>query len=308
MNELVLIDGATGYLGSHLTQQLINDGRRVRCLVSRQSNAKDIETLRHLDAEIKTGSLLNDQNISELFTGVSCAVHLIGSIAPRRGESLVDLHQTMSRRFAESCKAGGVKRIIMVTALGTGPDASSQYHRTKWLAEEEIRQSGLPFTILRPSLLVGRLVGRRDSKLVKRLMDLIENKPFVPLINGGANKIQPLFIKDMVEAMSKCAGGSYTGETIELGGSTVLSMYRFVETLEEIVGKRKPIINLSPQAGKLLASMMEMLQDVPTLSQDQVILSMSDNICQANGLNRLLGKDGSSLDVALNTYRECRKQ
>lgn len=302
---LILIDGATGYLGSHLTHQLISEGKKVRCLVRKGARAADIETLIKMGAEIRTGDLdaADEKESREFFKDVACAVHLIGSIAPRRNETFTGLHQTMSRRFVANARHENVQKIVHVTALGTREDAPSEYHRSKWLAEEEVRGSGIPFTILRPSLLLGKLVGHRDSKLVSRLINVIENKPFVPLVNGGKNKIQPLFIKDLVEAMSKCISHDYKNETMELGGSTVLSMRRFVEALEEIVGKRKPIINLHPGAGKLLASAMEMVQEVPTLSKDQVTLSTSDNICHDNRLPNLLGREGSSLDVALATYR-----
>ncbi len=303
MDEFILIDGATGYLGSHLTNQLRCQGRNVRCLVRKESSAEDVRVLSDSGAEIVRGSMADEQECEQFFQGARYAVHLIGSIAPPKGQTFVDLHQNLSRAFAQAAKRSGVQKILLVTALGTSADAVSQYHKTKWLAEEEVRKVGLRYTILRPSLLVGRLFGRRDSKLVRRLLQLIDDKPFVPLINGGANKIQPLFIKDMVEAASRCLSDSYDGETIELGGSTVLSMRRFVEALQEVVGKRKPIINLRPEAGKLVASLMEMVQEVPTLSKDQVVLSMSDNICQANGLSRILGTDGSSLDEALGTYR-----
>ncbi|MBX3137176.1 NAD(P)H-binding protein [Candidatus Obscuribacterales bacterium] len=300
---MILVDGATGFLGSHLTHKLTQEGRSVRCLVRKNARSEEVALLKKMGAQVVEGSLA-DPNAAEFFQGVEYAVHLIGSIAPKKGESFEDIHQALTRRFCELAKSAGVKKIVLITALGTASDAPSQYHRTKWLAEEEVRKSGLSFTILRPSLLIGRVIGSRNSKLVARLLGFIQNKQFVPLVNGGANKIQPIFISDCVEAISNCISDRHDGEIIELGGSTVLSMKRFVEELGAIVGKRKPIINLPPQAGKLLAAVMEMVQDVPTLSSDQVVLSLNDNICQSNGLATVIGRDGAALDVALETYRK----
>lgn len=299
---MILVDGATGYLGSHLTQRLLGEGRSVRCLVRKGARSEDVDVLRKMGAEIVEGSL-TDANAVEFFRGAEYAVHLIGSIAPKKNESFVDLHQSLTRRFVECAKQALCKKIILVTALGTAKDAPSKYHKTKWLAEEEFRASGLPFTILRPSLLIGRTIGARNSKLVSRLTELIQNKSMIPLVNGGLNKIQPIFIKDCVEAISKCISSEFDGETIELGGSTVLSMKRFVEELQRIVGKKKPVVNLHPQAGKLLAAVMELVQEVPTLSSDQVVLSMNDNICHANGLVTVIDREGSTLETALETYR-----
>lgn len=269
----------------------------------RNARAEEVALLREMGAQVVEGAL-TDSNASEFFDGIEYAVHLIGSIAPKKGESFDEIHQALTRRFCELARSAGVKKVVLITALGTAKDAPSQYHRTKWLAEEEVRKSGLAFTILRPSLLIGRTVGSRNSKLVARLLGFIQNKQFVPLVNGGANKIQPIFIGDCVEAISKCISDRHDGETIELGGSTVLSMKRFVEELGGIVGKSKPIVNLPPQAGKLLAAVMERVQEVPTLSSDQVVLSLNDNICQSNGLATVIGRDGASLNLALDTYRQ----
>ncbi|MDZ4832906.1 MAG: NAD(P)H-binding protein [Candidatus Melainabacteria bacterium] len=299
---MILVDGATGYLGSHLTERLLSEGRAVRCLVRPGARSEDVDLLKKMGAEVVEGAL-TDKNAAEYFNGCQYAVHLIGSIAPKKNESFVELHQSLTRRFVASARIALCKKIILVTALGAAKDAPSQYHRTKWLAEEEFRASDIPFTILRPSLLIGRTIGARNSKLVSRLTSLIQNKSVVPLVNGGLNKIQPIFIKDCVEAISKCISPEFAGETIELGGSTVLSMRRFVEELQELVGKKKPIVNLHPQAGKLLAAVMEMVQDVPTLSSDQVVLSMHDNICHSNGLVTIIDRQASSLDAALDTYR-----
>ncbi|MBX9668017.1 MAG: NAD(P)H-binding protein [Candidatus Obscuribacterales bacterium] len=300
--EKILVDGATGYLGSHLAEQLTGEGRAVRCLVRKGARTQDVEVLTALGAEVVEGQL-TDPDANRFFQGVKYAVHLIGSIAPRKNETFQDLHQDLTRRFVSCAKQEGLAKIVLVTALGTAAHAPSRYHQTKWLAEEEVRGSDLPYSILRPSLLVGRTVGNRNSKLVKRLFELIDTKLMIPLVNGGTNKVQPIFIRDCVEAISKCISPNYNMETIELGGSTVLSMRRFVEELEEIVGKRKPIINLHPQAGKLLAAVMEKVQEVPTLSSDQVVLSLNDNICSNNGLATVLDREGATLHVALETYR-----
>ncbi|MFZ8477601.1 NAD-dependent epimerase/dehydratase family protein, partial [Staphylococcus aureus] len=86
-------------------------------------------------------------------------------------------------------------------------------HRTKWLAEEEVRRSGIDYVILRPALIIGKTFGRRNSKLVDRYLHLIEKNNSVPLIAGGGNKVQPVFIGDVVAAVVKSLQ-SATGATI----------------------------------------------------------------------------------------------
>lgn len=300
-SELVVVDGATGYLGTHLINRLTSLGYKTRSLVRAGARKQDVELLAGLGSECHSSP--DGDGEKGGFEGASCAVHLIGSIAPQRGESFESLHTEATRQFVRAACAAGVKKLIHVTALGSAANAPSAYHRSKFSAEEVVRNSGLDYTILRPSLLVGHVIGTRDSKLIKRLLEIIGKKPVVPLINGGVNKLQPLFIGDMVDAVAACLGSDYNGETLELGGPNVVTMRQIAEMLQEIVGRKKPIINLPPALGKLMAGAMEAVQDVPTLSRDQVVLSLSDNICQANRLADLIGKEAVSLETALSTYR-----
>ncbi len=137
----------------------------------------------NLGATVHVGELIGaDGSSDQAFKGARVAVHLIGSIAPKRGVTHEVLHVEMTRAFVEKAKAGGVQSALMVTASGTRADAPSSYHSSKWLAERELLESGLASTILRPSLLIGRQVGRRNSKLVERLLKVISEKKAVPLV------------------------------------------------------------------------------------------------------------------------------
>ncbi len=305
----IVVDGATGYLGSHLVAALAASGAEIRCLVHKGAKAEDINVLKNLGAKVVVGELIgNDTSTGEAFKDATVAVHLIGSIAPKRGLSHELLHVAMTRAFVEKVKAGGVKSALMVTALGTRADAPSSYHSSKWLAERELLESGLLSTILRPSLLIGRQVGRRNSKLVERLIKVISEKKAVPLVNGGVNKLQPLFIGDMamaaVASIDRLSSGK--GEAVntplELGGAEVLPMHELVKQLMAVLGVEKPIVTLPYPIAMAAASVCQLFQDVPVISCDQVKLSMRDNICTDNRIEELLSAKPVPLSTALQVY------
>lgn len=305
----IVIDGATGYLGSHLAAALAASNADVRCLVHKGAKQEDIQVLNDLGAKVFVGELTaEDGEVARAFKDAGVAVHLIGSIAPKRGLSHDHLHRVMTDSFIEKAKAGGVKHALMVTALGTRQDAPSTYHSTKWLAEESLRKSGLSTMILRPSLLVGRQVGRRNSKLVDRLLKVINEKKAIPLVNGGANKLQPLFIGDMamaaVASIDKLTSGTndVPADPLELGGPEVLTMREFVKQLLAVSGVEKPIVTLPYPLAMAVASICQTFQDVPVLSVDQVKLSMRDNICMENRIEELLGTKPVPLSSALQVY------
>ncbi len=306
--EPVVVDGATGYVGSHLVAKLIADGQRVRCLVRPTADEADVGFLNSLGAQVVRADLSDPGgDAGKVFAGARAGVHLIGSIAPRKGESLAFLHEKLTGQIVEHCQRHGVARIVMVTALGTGPGAASRYHLTKWQAEELVRNSGLEYVILRPSLIIGRLTGRRDSKLVRRYSEIIGSGRAVPLINGGINRIQPVFVGDLVEALAACLTSESTLEsTMEIGGADVVTMREFVEALMVTLGIRKPIIGLPGLVASAIAGVCESFQPVPLLSRDQVTMAHEDNVCVENALVSVFGITPTPLAEALATYGKPR--
>jgi NADH dehydrogenase len=305
---IVLVDGATGYIGSHLVADLIRNELRVRCLVREGAHKDDISFLSGLGAEIVRSDLSElSAKTSEAFQDVSAAVHLIGSIAPKRGETFEDLHVEPTAKFAALCQKANVPKAIMVTALGTAANAKSHYHQSKWRAECILRDSKVPAIFLRPSLLVGRTTGNRDSKLVKRYCELIKTKKTIPLIGGGTNRIQPLFIDDMVAVLRKSiqmqAGGvGNDAHAFDLAGPNSMTMGEFVKDLMKVMGVERNLVAIPVPIAKLIAMLAEKAQELPIISQDQVILATTDNVCQNNHISTIFNIKPSHINIALRSY------
>ena len=157
---------------------------------------------------------------------------------------------------------------------------------------------------MRPSLVVGRVVGRRDSKLVSRYRDLILKRRLVPLVNGGSSRVQPVFVGDLAEALAAVAAPEGpAGLTLEVGGPEVVTMREFVERLMRVLSTRKPVLGLPAGIARAIALVCESVQRVPILSRDQVAIALRDNVCRENALPSLLKRPPASLDEALETYR-----
>jgi len=296
-SKLVLVDGATGYLGAHLVHALNEHKYKIRCLVRHNTNPSNLEYLNSVGCEIFTAN-------ERAFEGVNYAVHLVGSIAPSRKETFAQLHQDMTKVWVENCQSANIEKAILVTALGTNENSPSAYHQTKRESEKVLQKSSLNHAILRPSLLIGHQVSKRHSKLVKRLLEMIATKPKVPLIHGGTNKIQPLFIGDMAKCIIETFDKEIT-QPLDLAGPEILTLAKLVDRLSTLLDKRARIASINPMLGMAIASLLSLVQDVPILSKDQVILAQMDNIAseEANGVNMLLGHKGTSLDQSIQTYK-----
>lgn len=306
----IAVDGATGYLGNHVVQALRDQGLPVRCLVHSGAKQQDVEFLRRTGAEVRQVSLMEcSDELIDALSGCDVAIHLIGSIAPRKGESLQQLHSNQTENLVSAARQSGVRRLIHVTALGTRPDAISEYHRTKFLAEQHVTASSIPYIVLRPSLIIGRQVGNRDSKLVARYLELIRTRPRVPVIGGGKNRIQPIFVGDLAKAIVRCATtAEYDNRVYELGGNEVLQMAEFVERLIRLQNFEKKIAAIPPALANLMAVCCESFQSVPLVSRDQVKLSSQDNVCSDNALEKVFGVPATTIDEALRTYKSQTEQ
>lgn len=301
----VVLTGATGYVGSHLVSLLGAHSWDIRCIVRLSASKQDVDFLRSCGARIYSGDLVpTDPAVSPAFQGADTAIHLIGSISPRKGESPDSLHVQQTKELIGQCLINKVPRIILVTALGTAEDAQNGYHASKWMAEHSLRAVAVKHVIVRPSLIVGRQVGSRDSKLIRRYIDLIKTKPEVPLIAGGENKIQPLFIGDLARALERLLADDFMdGKTIEVGGPDIVTMRKLVCDLMQILGISKPVKVIPPALAKLVAFGCQLVQTVPMVSTDQVTLATMDNICRENRLGVLLESPLTPLTEALRTYQ-----
>jgi NADH dehydrogenase len=288
----------------HLVSLLCQQGFDVRCLVRRSAESIELDQLRSCGAKVFADNLseLSSSSIPA-FQGADTAVNLIGSVAPARGESFSELHLGNTRTLAGECILHKVPRIVMVSALGTADGAKSAYHASKWAAEQFLRGCGLKSVIIRPSLIVGRQTGNRDSKLVKRYCELIKERKEVPLIAGGANRLQPVFIGDLCEAVAAVvATNAYDGRLLEIGGPEVVTMLQLVTSLMTVLGIEKPIKDIPVPLARIIAFGCQLVQKVPLLSEDQVTLATEDLICRENRLEVLTGSRGTPLSFALRAY------
>lgn len=303
----VAIDGATGFVGVHAAEVLARCGHSVVALVREGARAEDTAVLASMGARVVQIDFGSAAALEGALTGCDRLVHLIGSIAPPRGTRLADLHQGTAARVFRAAAKVGVGRAVIVTALGAGADARSTYHRTKWLAEEELRASGLPWVVLRPSLIVGRAVGHRDSKMVRRYLELIQKKRRVPLVFGGRNPVQPIAVNDLADAIRVVLEQrDFESGIFELGGGEVMKTREFVARLMRAVGVVKPFVSLPGPVAWIAASAFELTQRVPLLSRDQLRIARTDGVCKRNALIEDLGITPTPIDEAIRVYAEAK--
>ena len=132
-----------------VVQRLLSRGHTVRVLArgTRPGLAMATETV--------PGSVLRPETLPAACGGVDAIIHLVGIISEVGDQTFERVHTEGTRNILQAAQSEGLRRFIHMSALGTRPNAVARYHRSKWMAEEAVRSSGLDWTIFRPSLIYG---------------------------------------------------------------------------------------------------------------------------------------------------------
>lgn len=212
----VAVIGATGFVGSHLVPHLASRGHRVRA-VSRSGRRLDWpDAVEGMAGDVETGAGLDDA-----LRGVGALVHLVAIPRESHGRRFDEVNVRGVARVVDAARRNKVARIVHLSALGVIDDPRLGYLFSKWRGEQLVRESGLDWRVLRPSLLFGP--GDGFFNLIKTT--LIWWSPGVVAIPGrGDERFQPLSVDDLAVAVDGCLTDADRAASVyELGGPEYLS-------------------------------------------------------------------------------------
>jgi uncharacterized protein YbjT (DUF2867 family) len=149
VKNLVLIAGATGYVGGELLKKLLDAGYTVRCLARRPETlrAKALPRL-----EVVEGDVLNSESVRAAMAGVSSAYYLVHSMGST--QSFEEQDRTGAQNFANAARDAGVQRIIYLGGLGRSSDQLSMHLRSRQEVGEILRSVGVPVIEFRASVVI----------------------------------------------------------------------------------------------------------------------------------------------------------
>jgi len=226
----VIVTGATGFTGSYAVPLLLEQGYHVRCLVRPDSN---MSRLQHHQVELVQGDLSDHESLVRAFLGMDALVN-IASLGFGHAPTIVKAAET-----------AGLKRAIFIstTAIFTGLNAPSKVMRTA--AEETIRQSTLPYTILRPTMIYG---SSRDRNMC-RLIRYLHRRRLIPIFGNGQYLQQPVYVGDVATAIVQAlATEQATRQAYNVSGASVMTYDQVIDTVCKLLRRnvRKVHLPVSP--------------------------------------------------------------
>lgn len=249
---MILLTGGTGFIGRVLTRQLVETGHQVRILLGPSPRTPRLPT--GVSVEVAVTSLIDVQGLRAAMRGVDTIYHLAGGegVGGRGNLQAVDIDGT--RALCIAAADARVGRLYYLSHLGADRAAGFPVLKAKGIAEEYIRKSGVPYTILRGSI----LFGPGDEFTTGMAMLLTAAPGFLPLPAKGETLLQPLWVEDLVTCLIWALDNPKTlDQTYDLGGSEYISLRQFTETIMEVTGRRRLLVNWPTQSMRALTIIME---------------------------------------------------
>ena len=295
---MILVTGGTGFVGRNIVRLLVEKGQKVRCLV-RESSPRNV--LDGLDVDFCTGDILVPDTLKEAFNGIDTAIHLVGVIKEIKGATYERIHAEGTKNVLKAAGEAGVMKYIHMSALGTRPGAISRYHKTKWQAEEAVRNSGLKYVILRPPIICGA-----DDEFVNMFAKMI-NQTFItrmiPVIGKGESRMQPIYVGDVAHCFYEAAvNENISDKTYEIGGPDAISFNEILDTIMKVMQKSRFKIHLPMVMFKPIAFIMEKTLSNPPLNRDQLIMLKEDNVCDITEMKRDFKIQPKPFEDTIRTY------
>ncbi|MEW5947241.1 MAG: complex I NDUFA9 subunit family protein [bacterium] len=290
----VFVTGGTGFVGGCVVAELLKRNHEVGALVRTPAKAAVLEKrgVKIIPGDVTAPPIRG-------MKGCDAVIHLVGIIREKPpGITFDKVHAGGTANVVEAARAAGVARFVHMSALGTREGAASRYHKSKLAGERAVIDTGIPYTIFRPSVIFGP-----GDEFLTMIKGFYRNPLFVPVIGGGNYRLQPVHVRDVACLFAGALESKGAENRIfEVGGP---ESYSFSELLEEVgrrLGKKRLKFHVPTGVAFLMARAFEKALPSPPLTTDQLIMLREDNVCDPAGAAKVFGVSFTGLREGMKEY------
>jgi NADH dehydrogenase len=236
--------------------------------------------------EVAVVSLNDERGVRAALRGVDHVYHLASAGSQGRRGNLLTTDIEGTRNLAQASRDAGIQRLFFLSHIGADRASAFPIQKSKGIAEEHIRRSGVPYTIVRSSILFGP-----EDRFTNNLAGLLRAVPFIfPIPGDGRTLLQPLWVEDLVTCLVWSLDNPDTiDQTYEVGGGEYFTLRQVLETLMEINHRRRMLVPLPVPWMRALLVMLDSFIprfNISTYWLDYVAVNRT---CPVDNLPRIIG-------------------
>ena len=255
-DPLILVTGATGYVGGRLVPKLLDAGRRVRVLVRDPRRLEGRGWAEHVD--VVAGDVLRPETLAASLAGVDVAYYLVHSMA--KGEGFHERDLVAARAFASAALAAGVSRLIYLGGLGDPAADLSRHLRSRQETGEALREAGVPVTEFRAAVVVGS--GSISFEMIRYLTERV---PVMVCPQWVYTRVQPIAVDDLLRYLvSALDVPESAGRVVEVGGTDVLTYGEMMLGYARARGLRRRLQPVPVLTPKLSSYWVHLVTPIPS--------------------------------------------
>lgn len=281
---MILVTGATGFIGRALVRHLSETGQEVRVLLRPSPSSPRLP--KGVPVEVAVVSLNDERGVRAALRGVRQVFHLASAAGYGRRGNLFATDIEGTRILTDAAKDAGVERLVFLSHVGADRASAFPIHKAKGIAEEFIRKSGLPYTIIRSTIVFGA-----EDRFTNNIAATLRSVPFFfPLPGDGKVLLQPLWVEDLVTALLwALQNPEALNETYEIGGGEYFTFKQIVEILMSVTRARRAFLPLSIPTMRALFVTLDPLIPQANISTYWLDYIAVNRTCPVENLPRAFG-------------------
>ena len=290
-NKLVVLIGGSGFVGTHVAQELLARGTRLRVASRQPEKAFRLKPLANLgQLQFARVNVADPASIAACVAGADAVAYLVGTF----GKGQRTAQATGAGEAARAAAAAGASSFVYVSAIGADSAKEGGYFSTKGEGEELVRAGFPAATVIRPSAVFGE-----ESGFVPLFAQMVQMMPAVPVF-GPEAKLQPVWIDDLAKAIGNALAdpARHGGKTFEAAGPDVLSTTAIYRLMNDAQHRTRPLLPMPDALARVVAAL-----PFTPLGADQLDMLKENNVATpgAPGLAEL-GVEAHPLELFLERW------
>jgi len=267
----VLITGAAGVMGTRLTARLRKAGWSVRALVMPHDPLRS--RVEHLGCEVREGDVGDPSTLRGVCDGVDLVYHLAAVIISHDPTVFQRVNRDGTANVVAEAQRSRVGHFVYVSSASVTYPRRTRYAESKLQAERIVESAGIPYTIVRPTLVYEPGGGQE----LMMFLDYLKRFPIVPFIGSGAALKRPVWSEDVVDGLERLAGAAIArGKTYNFSGAEAISMRELAELLLQYHDRPRPLLPLPVWACRAVAATLAVLMKKPPLTSSAIAGIVND--------------------------------